>query len=110
MIARWNEDGVWYNAMVDRVDSATEEAPVTFMDYGNTATVAVKNILNSAGELPVEEHDMVDQLLMAGQPRHRSLFGFGFPHEHCKIITSTNEHLMSNSANHSLISFFRKSL
>merc|ERR1719233_2850827 len=62
VIARWSEDGVWYNALVDGVN-ATEEATVTFTDYGNTATVSVKHIVNTVDEIPVNEQDMVDQFV-----------------------------------------------
>merc|ERR1719233_2803696 len=54
VIARWSEDGVWYNALVDGVD-ATEKAAVTFTDYGNTANVSVKHIVNTVDEIPVDE-------------------------------------------------------
>jgi len=63
VIARWSEDGVWYNALVDSVDDATEEAAVTFIDYGNTATVSVKHILNTIDEIAADEQEMVDQFV-----------------------------------------------
>jgi len=63
VIARWSEDGVWYKALVDGVDASTGEVAVTFIDYGNTASVSVKHIVNTVDEIPVDEQDMVDQFV-----------------------------------------------
>merc|ERR1719318_1039974 len=63
VIARWCNDSVWYNAVVDSVDTNTGYADVTFVDYGNSATVSVNHIVKLATEIPVEELEMVDHLV-----------------------------------------------
>merc|ERR1719318_2034900 len=64
VIARWSEDDVWYNAVVDSLDEVTGEAHVTFIDYGNTATVSLNKIVATANDIPTDEHEMVDECVV----------------------------------------------
>merc|ERR1719470_277211 len=52
-VAKWNEDGVWYRAKVDKVEG--EVAEVTFIDYGNTETVTTANIVKTRSHIPAGE-------------------------------------------------------
>merc|ERR1719318_356046 len=61
VVARWSEDDVWYNAVVDSLDEVTGEAHVTFIDYGNTATVSISKIVATANDIPADELEMVDE-------------------------------------------------
>jgi len=61
VLACWSEDSVWYNAVVDGIDEATGDIHVTFTDYGNTTTVTSGSIVTSAGDIPVDQLEMVDE-------------------------------------------------
>merc|ERR1719470_222440 len=52
-VAKWNEDGVWCRAKVDKVEG--EVAEVTFIDYGNTETVTTANIVKTRSHIPAGE-------------------------------------------------------
>jgi len=59
-LARWLQDGKWYNAIVDEVilnsaESPAEEYLVTFTDYGNSEIVTVEDLAVNVDEIPVEE-------------------------------------------------------
>merc|ERR1719186_2307862 len=60
-IARWTDDGVWYNAVVDSVGDITGQYQVTFTDYGNSAAVSEDCIVAAAADIPTDQHDMVDE-------------------------------------------------
>ena len=60
-IARWSEDGVWYNAVVDSGIVPQGQCQVTFTDYGNTDTVAADSIVTTAADIPGDQLDMVDE-------------------------------------------------
>ena len=60
-LARWSEDKVWYRAKVDKWNSGLYD--VTFVDYGNTASVAPNEIVSSVADLPTEELDIVDSMV-----------------------------------------------
>merc|ERR1719318_449904 len=64
VIARWSEDDVWYNAVVDSLDEVTGEAHVTFIDYGNSATVSINKMVATANGIPADEHEMVDECVV----------------------------------------------
>merc|ERR1719318_2234590 len=64
VVARWSEDDVWCNAVVDSLDEVTGEAHVTFIDYGNTATVSLNKIVATANDIPTDEHEMVDECVV----------------------------------------------
>jgi len=64
-IARWVEDGKWYNAVVDSViqsakNMAATEYFVKFIDYGNSAIVTENGLATSTDEIPIEERTLVD--------------------------------------------------
>lgn len=61
VIARWSEDEVWYNAVIESIDDATGDAHVTFTDYGNSATVSSNKIVATANDIPDGELEMVDE-------------------------------------------------
>ena len=50
--ARWSEDDVWYNAVVEKV--LLDSVLVTFNDYGNSDEVAMTNVLTELSNLPIE--------------------------------------------------------
>ena len=50
--ARWSEDDVWYNAVVEKVLHGS--VLVTFTDYGNSDEVAMTNVLTELSNLPIE--------------------------------------------------------
>ena len=50
--ARWSEDDVWYNAVVEKV--LLDSVLVTFTDYGNSDEVAMTNVLTKLSNLPIE--------------------------------------------------------
>merc|ERR1719450_508150 len=65
VIARWNEDSVWYNATVDKIaDGGLIE--VTFTDYGNTASVSREDIVEHAGDIPKDQISNVDEYVKMG--------------------------------------------
>ena len=55
IIARWPEDKVWYNAVVEENDIVTGMVYVVFTDYGNTAKVSIVDIVVSAEEVPSDQ-------------------------------------------------------
>jgi hypothetical protein len=59
-IARWSDDCVWYNAVVESVDTSGEII-VTFTDYGNSATVTRDCIVTTANDIPADQLEMVDE-------------------------------------------------
>merc|ERR1719318_1233096 len=68
-IARWSEDNVWYNAVVDSLDQASGDIHVTFTDYGNTAIVTSDDIVTTAEDIPADQLDMIDEcVVMSNTP------------------------------------------
>ena len=61
-VAKWSEDGVWYRAMVGKVEGEVVE--VTFLDYGNTEVVAMGNIVKTRSQIPGGEDidEFVDEI------------------------------------------------
>merc|ERR1719318_1486627 len=57
VIAKWNEDEVWYNAKIDEMGA--EIVGVTFVDYGNEDEVNIDNIVKLRSEIP--RGDEVDE-------------------------------------------------
>merc|ERR1719318_15995 len=57
VIAKWNEDEVWYNAKIDEMGA--EKVGVTFVDYGNEDEVNIDNIVKLRSEIP--RGDEVDE-------------------------------------------------
>ena len=64
IIARWTEDNIWYNAVVQAIDETNGNVDVIFTDYGNVATVPSSNIILSAGEVPDDQLDMIDECVI----------------------------------------------
>eukprot|EP00092_Neocalanus_flemingeri_P022721 GFUD01024641.1.p1 GENE.GFUD01024641.1~~GFUD01024641.1.p1 ORF type:complete len:831 (-),score=247.59 GFUD01024641.1:158-2524(-) len=60
-IARWSDDGVWYNALVDSDSNLPGQYEVTFTDYGNSATVTAESIVATAAQIPNSQLDMIDE-------------------------------------------------
>jgi len=60
-LARWSEDNVWYRAKVEKWYGGLYD--VTFVDYGNTASVASNEVVSMVADLPKEELDMVDSMV-----------------------------------------------
>merc|ERR1719186_2088028 len=60
-IARWSDDGCWYNAVVDGVGEVHGQYKVTFTDYGNSDTVTADSIVTTAADIPADQLDMVDE-------------------------------------------------
>merc|ERR1719397_2097917 len=55
VFAKWDEDNVWYNALIDKIDK--ESIKVTFIDYGNQAAIAKDDIVMSSEQIPMD-HDV----------------------------------------------------
>merc|ERR1719318_224565 len=60
VIAKWNEDEVWYNAKIYEVGA--EMVGVTFIDYGNEDEVNIDNIVKLQSEIPMG--DEIDEYVM----------------------------------------------
>jgi len=59
-VAKWAEDGVWYNGVVTAVDA--HDYMVMFSDYGNTASVERTHIVRSANAIPKHvNEDQIDE-------------------------------------------------
>merc|ERR1719319_2102483 len=58
-VARWEEDGIWYNGQIE-TPNPDGSFMVKFVDYGNSAAVAMPNIVKSAQEIPetVPDYDV----------------------------------------------------
>ena len=56
-VALWDEDGLWYRAVVEGVEGDT--AVVTFTDYGNSAYCHIKNIVDKGRQI-TEDGQLVD--------------------------------------------------
>jgi len=57
-LARWVEDGMWYNARVEEIIDG--EYVVTFTDYGNSDKVGEDGLVASVDDIPAAERDMLD--------------------------------------------------
>merc|ERR1719369_2248691 len=60
VIARWDEDGVWYNAVIENV-AEDGRIEVTFTDYGNSAIVSREDMVSHAGDIPTDQTEMIDE-------------------------------------------------
>ena len=64
-LARWVEDGRWYNAIVDTVFESSSSEPVqflvTFTDYGNSGIVTDDDMAANVGDLPGDQLNMLDE-------------------------------------------------
>ena len=58
-LARWDEDGVWYNAVIENI-AEDGRIEVTFTDYGNSAIVSREDIVSHAGDIPTDQTEMID--------------------------------------------------
>ena len=56
-LARWDEDGVWYNAVIENI-AEDGRIEVTFTDYGNSAIVSREDIVSHAGDIPTDQTEM----------------------------------------------------
>ena len=70
-LARWVQDGVWYNAIVDAV---FESAPpvhyqylVTFTDYGNSELVTDNDLAANVEAIPGDQLNMLDENILKSQ-------------------------------------------
>merc|ERR1719397_2245002 len=52
VFARWEEDQVWYNAVVKEVKESSMS--VTFNDYGNEADIDNYNVVRTSEEIPLD--------------------------------------------------------
>ena len=59
-LARWDEDGVWYNAVIENI-AEDGRIEVTFTDYGNSAIVSREDIVSHAGDIPTDQTEMIDE-------------------------------------------------
>ena len=60
VIARWDEDGVWYNAVIENV-AEDGRIEVTFTDYGNSTIVSREDMVSHAGDIPTDQTEMIDE-------------------------------------------------
>merc|ERR1719186_1667639 len=70
-VAKWSEDGIWYNAKVDKIEDGLVEA--TFIDYGNVEKVLTENIVQCRAEIPAGE--IIDEFVVEEKvdPKHTKL-------------------------------------
>merc|ERR1719186_1449202 len=59
-VAKWSEDGIWYNARVDKVEDRQVE--VTFIDYGNVENISTDKIVQCRAEVPTG--DIIDEFVV----------------------------------------------
>ena len=59
VIAKWSEDGMWYNAKILSIQDA--KANVLFVDYGNEAIESVVNLVKDASEIPAADQEIIDE-------------------------------------------------
>merc|ERR1719342_551798 len=59
VIAKWSEDGMWYNAQILSIQDA--KANVLFVDYGNEAIESVVNLVKDASEIPAADQEIIDE-------------------------------------------------
>jgi len=62
VFARWDEDNVWYNALIDEIDK--ESIKVTFVDYGNQADIAKGDIVRTSEQIPMD-HDVDENVVFS---------------------------------------------
>merc|ERR1719186_1991272 len=58
-VAKWSEDGIWYNVRVDKV--VDRQVEVTFIDYGNVEKICTDKIVKCRAEVPTG--DIVDEFV-----------------------------------------------
>ena len=61
VLAKWSEDGTWYNAKILQVYPDQLTAKVQFLDYGNDADESIGNIVPSIDNIPKAELNNLDQ-------------------------------------------------
>ena len=61
-LAKWKEDGRWYNAIIDSIVESGDclEYLITFTDYGNSEVVQRKDLVVNVETLPSEELSLLD--------------------------------------------------
>jgi len=67
-IAKWKEDGVWYNAAIKEVTDLS--VVVEFTDYGNEEVVALESIVNKATDIPKDAE--IDTYVLKQENMHQS--------------------------------------
>ena len=70
-LARWSEDGSWYNARVDSVYHSSDvwsgEYLVTFTDYGNSEIVIESDMAANVESVPAEQLKFLDKDVQRSQ-------------------------------------------